>query len=475
MSEAELEAIILKEKEGQLSDDARYMLGKNLIEGCFPEKVKRNEKKRLNWIKQAVEHGHLPALEYKTYFDIRFEKHPSIEKIIKSLEICAAKLKSPRACATLAEFCHAKQAEEGNKEKAAQYYNVAAEQGCVVGMHWMGVYYAEGFGVTQNLDKAEAMLLKAQKEGNAQSAYQLYILYSSFPGKKDIVKAYRFLNKSVQLGVTNFDQQDKYFKENFDVLKPVFAEIRAPPAEMTDRKQIENLHDAYLNEMQETFSAKLGKDRMYQRAAGFVTDQQIWMIGVLMKYFLRKVMHYSHDDFMTAFKVDLGPLLGESGLWALRNYELRMKEAGKEDKKKKARNAIDLITEYLENGWDNLGKLTKYNLKNRYGPKKLPDQAVERTSVKHIYAWMHYAPLSFFQHTRKMEDLVGAAKSDGAPIQFNMCSYCGSPESQTIKHKRCSQCKQRLYCTSDCQKFDWKKGHNKECKTLAAQVPKSMK
>jgi hypothetical protein len=69
----------------------------------------------------------LPALEYKTYYDIRFEKHPSIEKILKSLETCVAKTKSTRACATLAEFCHAKQQEEGNREKAAQYYMMAAE------------------------------------------------------------------------------------------------------------------------------------------------------------------------------------------------------------------------------------------------------------------------------------------------------------------------------------------------------------
>jgi len=27
------------------------------------------------------------------------------------------------------------------------YYNTAAEQGDVVGLHWMGVYYMEGFGV----------------------------------------------------------------------------------------------------------------------------------------------------------------------------------------------------------------------------------------------------------------------------------------------------------------------------------------
>lgn len=117
-----------------------------------------------------------------------------------------------------------------------------------------------------------------------------------------------------------------------------------------------------------------------------------------------------------------------------------------------------------------MGKLTKFNLKNRYGPKKLPEQAVTRESIAHIYSWTHYAPLSWFQHIRKMEDLVGKAQTDGAPMMFNMCSYCGSPESQTMKHKRCSQCKQRLYCTSDCQKFDWKKGHGKECKEMASKL-----
>jgi TPR repeat protein len=127
MTEAQLEAIILADAQSKLADDARYILGKNQIEGSFPDKVPRNEKKGLNWIKEAEKHGHLPALEYKTYYDIRFEKHPSIEKIIKSLETCVAKTKSHRACATLAEFCHAKQLEEGNRERAAQYYMTAAE------------------------------------------------------------------------------------------------------------------------------------------------------------------------------------------------------------------------------------------------------------------------------------------------------------------------------------------------------------
>jgi len=87
----------------------------------------------------------------------------------------------------------------------------------------------EGFGVAQDLDKSEQLLLQASKLGNGQSAYQLFIMYSSVPTKKNTIKAYRFINKAVQLGVTHFEEMDKFFKTNFDVLKPEFAKIRAPP------------------------------------------------------------------------------------------------------------------------------------------------------------------------------------------------------------------------------------------------------
>ena len=63
--------------------------------------------------------------------------------------------------------------------------------GCLVGMHWMGVFYMEGFGVARNLDNAEQMLTKAAKMGNGQSNFQLYMLYSTVEEKKDIEKAYR--------------------------------------------------------------------------------------------------------------------------------------------------------------------------------------------------------------------------------------------------------------------------------------------
>lgn len=74
---------------------------------------------------------------------------------------------------------------------------MAAEQGDIVGSHWLGVFYLEGFGVAQNLDKGEAALLKAAMAGNGQSHFQLFILYSSFDPKKDAAKAYKHMVKSL--------------------------------------------------------------------------------------------------------------------------------------------------------------------------------------------------------------------------------------------------------------------------------------
>lgn len=42
-----------------------------------------------------------------------------------------------------------------------------------------------------------------------------------------------------------------------------------------------------INDLKTTFMAALGRDRMYKRPCGAVTDQQIWMIGVLLKYFVK--------------------------------------------------------------------------------------------------------------------------------------------------------------------------------------------
>ena len=165
MTESQLELII--EREPLNADNARYTLGKLQIEGTFPEAVPRNEKKGINWIKTAVKNGHLPATEFKVYYDIRFAKTPELKKIEQALHFVAEKGGSARAFNTLAEFAHAQNKKEGYKEEAAKFYNKSAELGCLIGTHWMGVFYQEGFGVSRNLDKAIELLGKAAKMGNA--------------------------------------------------------------------------------------------------------------------------------------------------------------------------------------------------------------------------------------------------------------------------------------------------------------------
>ena len=104
MSEKELEGIILGRHAQQ--NDARYVLGKLMIEATS-DNVPKNENKGLNWIKEAVKNGHMPSMEYKTYWDIRFDRSPKLEVIKGNLQKIIDTNKSARACNTLAELNHA--------------------------------------------------------------------------------------------------------------------------------------------------------------------------------------------------------------------------------------------------------------------------------------------------------------------------------------------------------------------------------
>lgn len=201
------------------------------------------------------------------------------------------------------------------------------------------------------------------------------------------------------MGATFFDQMHEYFKDNYDVLFEHFVKLRKPGCDPSTEKKEEvlNLHEAHINEQKTNFMAVLGRDRMYKRPCGSVTDQQIWMLGVLTKYFVKQVLHFSHRDFITAIRVDLGPILGETGLWALRNYQQRQVDKGNSEKKLKARVAIDLVNKYLESGLDVLSQLKKYESLNRFNPKKMPDRQVRRSDIKFIYSWIHYAPSAWFE------------------------------------------------------------------------------
>lgn len=240
-----------------------------------------------------------------------------------------------------------------------------------------------------------------------------------------------------------------------------------------NKEEVIKLHEAYVNEIKSAFSSALGKDRLYQRPVGFMQDQQIWIVGVLVRYFVKKVLNFDHADFLKAMKEDIQPLLGELGLWALTNYSMHQKEKGLLEKKKRASVAIEIVKSYLEHGFDNLGQENKYNFLNKFSPKKFPEQRIRRDQVPFIYSWMHYAPQQWFDHLNKLDEeaKISEERKKNADL-VKKCSFCGAPESDIRKHKVCSACKQAFYCTADCQKYDWQKKHKGECKELQAKAAK---
>jgi len=78
-------------------------------------------------------------------------------------------------------------------------------------------------------------------------------------------------------------------------------------------------------------------------------------------------------------------------------------------------------------------------MRNKYCPKKIPEEKKIRADIPFLYSWNHYAPLKWFQYLRKFDDnMEYARQNNGAPKDQLMCSYCQTPESETTKHKRCS-------------------------------------
>ena len=467
LNEAELEAVIAAGLDN--SNDARLTLGRLLIEGTS-DKIAKNEKKGYNWVKEASKNNHLGALEYRTYHEIRFDKQPNMKKLLTNLETVVEKTRSTRAFNMLGEFNQVQDKKEGSKEEAAKYYSKSADEGCQIGIHWMGVFYHLGFGVPKNLTKAVEYLTRAGKTGNSQSCYQLAILYMSEEGEfRDIKKAYIYFEKALLYGVSFFEEFHALFIANFAELSPIFLTTKKPSAmiDKDNKEEVIKLHEAFVNEIKTSFSGALGKDRLYQRPVGFMQDQQIWMIGVLVRYFVKKVLSFDHADFMKALKEDINPLLGDLGLWALHNYSITQKEKGKADKRKRAQIAIEIVKSYLEHGFDLIGQEKKYHFMNKFSPKKLPQEHIKRESLPFIYSWMHYAPQQWFEHIKKLEDEAKMSEERKKNVNLvKKCSFCGAPESDLRKHKVCSACKQAFYCTGDCQKYDWQKKHKNECKEL---------
>ena len=76
---------------------------------------------------------------------------------------------------------------------------------------------------------------------------------------------------------------------------------------------------------------------------------------------------------MTAMKVDLGPVLGDLGMWTLKAMQDQAKERGDNDLKKRLQVCYDIVDKFLENQFEVLGVEKKYQFLNKFGPKKCPD------------------------------------------------------------------------------------------------------
>lgn len=150
------------------------------------------------------------------------------------------------------------------------------------------------------------------------------------------------------------------------------------------------------------------------------------MIGVQMHYFIEKVLHFSHKDFLLTMRADLGPILGHTGLWALKRLSVKAKEDNDAELKKKCAVVTELIEKYLESGFEVLGVEKKFNFINKFGPKKFPDRVISRESVPHIYSWSHFATQQWYEQTRK-EASAEKAKQLGNVAGEIYCNACQSP------------------------------------------------
>lgn len=93
------------------------------------------------------------------------------------------------------------------------------------------------------------------------------------------------------------------------------------------------------------------------------------------------------------------------------------------------RTATDLVNNYLENGFDYLGKENKYNLTNRFGPKKCAREQIKRNEIAIKYSWIDYAPLKWHESLIKAEEDLKNAKENKGKNPFAFCTRCGAPES----------------------------------------------
>ena len=50
--------------------------------------------------------------------------------------------------------------------------------------------------------------------------------------------------------------------------------------------------------------------------------------------------------------------------------------------------------------------------------------------------------------------------------EMNHCMCCGRVACEDVVLMKCSACKAVVYCSSECQRKDWKTGHKQKCHIL---------
>jgi len=55
--------------------------------------------------------------------------------------------------------------------------------------------------------------------------------------------------------------------------------------------------------------------------------------------------------------------------------------------------------------------------------------------------------------------------------QKRSCHWCGKPDSLTSPLLQCAKCKDTVYCSSNCQRWDYKCTHKKVCQTFFSSSP----
>ncbi|KAL9976023.1 hypothetical protein ACROYT_G013253 [Oculina patagonica] len=58
------------------------------------------------------------------------------------------------------------------------------------------------------------------------------------------------------------------------------------------------------------------------------------------------------------------------------------------------------------------------------------------------------------------------AWKESAQFETHCCAFCKQMDTEGITLKKCSACKAVVYCSTQCQKKDWKAGHKQKCLTL---------